>query len=367
MYALPEEKERPAITFAQLLEQRRWDDYLTFIQEAPKTYAVELGEELKRESRLRKAIREELLTERFEIRKYEPRLAQAEKELFSGRVIGVDGTVAKHRTLAGVRCQIGVVAVNYLNDKLRQSYYISEAKFEADYKEAVDVLKARETKGRVISDMVIRALLLYREREVAMRDEYKGAYKMLHGPLLAFELMTGLGRLRALEATLGILERVSRDPRCFSIISSTTQDDYMTLGMALEPGEYLAEPRYSLGDEIAANEDFMAEGKWRPGEFARMKEFLKECASRIAIGVIKVSERPYIFHAHRETFDLAAAIIARDALLQREKGFPLLIDYADSLCSEYFPAGDFASVLTYKLAKEGQFLSQMSERAMRVK
>ena len=363
---MPEKKEKESITFSELLTQKQWEDYGEFLAEAPSTYAKELEEDIKRERKIRNKIRENVL-EKFDIRKFEKLLPEAEELLFHGGVVGVDGTLSKQRTLSGVRCQIGIVAVNYFNEKIRQSYFISEASLQTDYEDVIDVLKQRESKNRVISDMVLRALMLYREREIATRSEFRDSYKMLHGPMLPFELMTGLGRLRALEATLGVLEKIIQDPKCFSIISSSTQEDYLTLGMALQRGEYLVDMDYSLGTEIASNEDFMEERKWRPTEFDRMKAFLKNYASKICIGVIKVSERPYVFQAHRDNFDLAAAIIARDSLLQREKGFPLLIDYADSLCTEYFPAGDFISLLTYKLAKEGEFLAQMSERSMRLK
>lgn len=360
------DKEKESITFSDLLTQKQWEDYGEFLAEAPSTYARELEEDIKREKKIRDKIRKNVL-EKFDIRRFEPRLLEAEELLFHGGVVGIDGTLSKQRTLSGVRCQIGIVAVNYFNEKIRQSYFISEASLQTDYEDVIDVLKQRESKNRVISDMVLRALMLYREREIGTREAFRDSYKMLHGPMLPFELMTGLGRLRALEATLGVLEKIIDDPKCFSIISSSTQEDYLTLGMALQPGEYLVDLDYSLGAEIASNPDFMEERKWRPSEFDRMKSFLKDYASRIRIGVIKVSERPYVFQAHRDTFDLAAAIIARDSLLQREKGFPLLIDYADSLCTEYFPAGDFISLLTYKLAKEGEFLAQMSERSMRLK
>jgi hypothetical protein len=360
-------KPKAEITFADLLNQKRWEDYGKFISEAPDTYAKELSADLKREEHVRQQIRKDLLSKRFTVRKFASGLKKAEELLFGGQVIGIDGTIAKQRTLAGLRCQIGIVAVNYFNEKVQKSYFISEANLRSEVNDVVGLLKSRETKNRVMSDLVARALMLYREREVAMRPEFANAYKLLHGPLLPFELMTGLGRLRALETTLSVLERLVADPKAVSIISSTTQDDYMTLGMALQPGEYLVDESFSLGDEIKSNEGFFPENKWRPEEYERVKKFLQQAASRIWIGIIKVSDRPYLFHAHRDSFHEAAAIIARDSLLQREKGFPLLIDYADTLCSDYFPAGDFLSILNFRLAREGRFLAETDERDMRRK
>lgn len=363
----PKKKSAVELSFAELLAQKQWESYGDFISQAPETYARELSEDLKREEIIRREIRQKLLPKQFAVKRYEPNLKAAEDLLFKGKVIGIDGTVAKQRTLAGLRCQIGVIAVNYYNEKVQKAYFISEASIRSDVEDVIEILKSREAKSRVLSDMVIRALMLYREREVAMRPEFANAYKLLHGPLLPFELMTGLGRLRALESTLDVLERLVSDPKVMSIISSTTQDDYLTLGMALEKGEYLVDESFSLGDEIRTNENFFGEGKWRTQEYERVKQFLEQVANQIWVGVIKVSDRPYVFHAHKTVFDQAAAIIARDALLQREKGFPLLIDYADTLCSEYFPSGDFLNILNYRLAREGQFLAATDERDMRVK
>lgn len=61
---------------------------------------------------------------------------------------------------------------------------------------------------------------------------------MYHGSLLPFELMTGLGRLRALETTLKILEAVIRNKKFFSVISRYQNDAFMRLGMTFIHGEY---------------------------------------------------------------------------------------------------------------------------------
>lgn len=355
------------LTFNDLLSQKQWVDYHSFITEAPAYYQKELSDDIAREKHLRQALRKEILERNYTLKTYESNLETAENLLFTGQVTGIDGTVATHQMLSGIRCQIGVVAVNYFNQKLRQSYYISETSLRHENEDILSVLQRREFKNRPISNLVIRALLLYREREVALRPEYTNNYKMLHGPLLPFELMTGLGRLRAFYTTIDLLKRITADPKIFSVVSTSRQNDYITLGTALNSGEYMVDEKYSLGDEVADDHDFMASQKWREREFDHMKEFLQKRVSKILVGVIRVGQRPYMFYAHRDTFDLAAAIIARDALMQREKGFPLLIDYADTLCSEYFPAGDFAQLMRYQMAREGEYLTESDEREMRLK
>jgi hypothetical protein len=43
------------------------------------------------------------------------------------------------------------------------------------------------------------------------------------------------------------------------------------------------------------------------------------------------------------------------------------VDYADNLCSTCFKASDFNKIIEYQLAKEGEFLSEMSEETLRQK
>ena len=136
---------------------------------------------------------------------------------------------------------------------------------------------------------------------------------------------------------------------------------------ALNSGEYFLLKHTNVGMELLRNDDFMAKDKWREEELLRMNHFLKQEASKILIGIIKISQHPYVFHAHQDYFEQAARIIARDAMFQREKGFPLLIDYADNLCSTLFKATDFNNIVEFKLAQEGKFLAEMPEDSLRQK
>ena len=123
-----------------------------------------------------------------------------------------------------------------------------------------------------------------------------------------------------------------------------------------------------LQNHLTTTSDFLSwSNKWREEEKAKVEEFIKNYASKICIGVIKISERPYVFHAHKDIFDLAAAIIARDSMFQQQKGFPLLIDYADNLCTEYFSGAQFNHMVDWELAKGDNYLREAGERRMREK
>lgn len=307
-------------------------------------------------------------TSRMTIRDVSPGLAKAEALLTDGNVVGVDATMAKYPMLSGVRAQIGVVAVNYRGEQIQHSFFISQASLRDEADDVLERIVQRAEKDDNLSDMHLRGIMMYREREAGMDPKFDGRYILYHGPLLPFELMSGLGRLRALDVTLELLKKVVDSKRCFSIISSTSFKDYTYFGLALENGQYLTSPEYTLEHHLTTTSDFLTwSNKWREDERKKVEEFIKNQASNISIGVIKISERPYVFHAHKAIFDLAAAVIARDSMFQKEKGFPLLIDYADNLCTEYFSGAQFNRMVDWELARNDSYLRESGERRMRVK
>jgi hypothetical protein len=331
-------------------------------------YAEEVVRHVQEEKELIKKIREHPAFKKLEIHNVKSKLSEAETLLSTGGVTGIDGTIARYRLFSGLRCQIGIVAVNYIGDKIRHSFYVSEADMREEPEDAIERVADRKINEDTLSDMALRGLMLYREREAGISKPFGAKYVMFHGPLLPFELMSGLGRLRALEATLDILRTIVREKRFFSIISTTAYQDYLTFGRAINPGEYLTASSYTLANHLSNTSSFLSyQDKWRAEERKTIETFLSDYADRIMIGVIRISDRPYVFHAHKDIFHQAAAIIARDAMFQREKGFPLLIDYADSLCSQYFSSSEFKALIEWELAKQGAYLSEAPEQSLRLK
>jgi len=316
---------------------------------------------------MREKIRE-FIEKNFEIRCIPSDLSDVRKKLTSGDVIGIDGTIAQHKTVSGTMAQIGVVAVNYLNDKIMHSFFITEAEYKEDIEKVTEYLLAHQPEEKILSNLVMRAILLYRERELGLNDVFRDKYKLFHGPLLPFELMSDLGRLRALDYTLDILKELIRNKKCFSIISRSQNDAYIRLGLSLSPGEYFSLKHRNVGTELIYDRNLLLhKEKWREEDLIKINHFLQKDASSLKIGVIKISRRPYVFQVHEEYFDFAAKVIAMDSMFQKEKGFPLLIDYADNLCSTFFKASDFNKIIEYQLAREGEFLSETSEEAFRNK
>jgi len=357
-----------AITFQDILNQKSWTRFEDYVSEGIKHYSDDLSKEIEKGKKLKVQIRK-FLKKNFTIKKIPSGLTEIENLLKTGQVIGIDGTVAQHKTISGTMAQIGVVAVNYLKEKIQHAYFISEAHYKQDIEEITDYLYAHEPVNRILSGPVIRAILLYREREIGLSDQFKDKFKMYHGPLLPFELLANPGRaeFKILDVTLKTLQAIIQNKKCFSIVSRSQNDAYLRLGLSLTPGEYI-ELRKDVGKELIEDRSLVSKPeKWRDEEYIQVTEFLNTTASKLKVGLIKISHRPYVFHAHQDNFDRAAQIIARDSYYQKEKGFPLLIDYADTLCSSYFKATDFNKIVNYQLASKGEFFSETSEEYLRQK
>ena len=355
-------------TFRQILNQKSWSSYEDYIAEGISEYSTELSKDVAEGRKHKKDIRE-FIEKNFEIRKIPSDLSAEKNLLTSGEVVGIDGTIATHKTITGTMAQLGVIAVNYLNEKIQHSYFISEAKYKEDIKDVVDYLFSHEMSNKVVSAPVLRAALQVRERELGLNDKFKDKYKIYHGPLIPFEMLANPGRaeLKILDVTVEVLEKIIANKKCMSIVSRSQNDAYIRIGLSLNPGEYV-QLKKSVGLEILEDRSLLKDkDRWREEDYLKVNNFINQRAMKIKVGVIKVSQRPYVFHAHEEIFDFAARIISRDSMFQKEKGFPLLVDYADNLCSTYFKASDFNKIIEYQLAKEGEFLSEMSEETLRQK
>lgn len=357
-----------SITFRDILNQKIWDRYEDYIAEGVSQYSQELSKDIKEGRKHRKKIRE-FIEKYFEIKRVPDDLSFEKDLLIKGEVVGIDGTIATHKTITGTMAQLGVVAVNYLNEKIQHSYFISEAKYKQNIEDVTEYLYAHEPVNKIISNVVLRTALQVRERELGLGDKFKEKYKIYHGPLIPFEMLANPGKaeFKILDVTLEILEKIINNRKCFSIVSRVQNDAYIRIGLSLNKGEYV-QLKKSVGLEMLEDRTLLKDrDRWRENDFLLVNNFVNTRATKIKIGVIKVSQRPYVFHAHEGIFDLAASIIFRDSLFQKEKGFPLLVDYADNLCSTFFKASDFNKIIEYQLAKEGEFLSELSEENLRQK
>ena len=88
---------------------------------------------------------------------------------------------------------------------------------------------------------------------------------------------------------------------------------------------------------------------------------------RIVKGVFRASELSpaQIFYAHEEHAHEAALIAIADSVLQEDRGFPMLIDLADTLCRATFGRETLIGSTQTAYAEAGEPFRYMTERQTR--
>lgn len=343
------------ISFVDLVNVDKWSDLPTFIKENDPNLENDIKESIK----FRKKLREKLLSDpefRSRIKRVsEDDLKWAEKQLLENNVCAADGTVSIFPMVSGGRARIGVVVTSYQNDKIEKILFISERqlmkKFDDPIKHFKELVSVRRKSG-----MVIRAIMLFGERQLILKR--KEEWKFVHGDLLPFELRTGLGKIRALDECLHLASKMIENKKVIGVIEGSQENiDLLNAGETLEKFEYLKLRgldidlnQYIYGDE----ERGITPARFNPEDRETMEKFIKNFGKHIFVGIFKVGMKPYIFQAHEEYFDKAAALVMKDASHQPMRGFPLLIDYADQICSKMLASQDFERQVMFKTAKISQ-------------
>lgn len=298
--------------------------------------------------------------------------------LFNGGVEACDGTVASHDTLPVTITQIGVCLVSYRGDQgswvhriFRRDLRTSAARNPIE--ETVALLEKRRKRGAVdqnnshdgLAELGRRGIMAYAERAVLL-EKSQAVWRMGHGNPTPYELVTGSGMPELLRASLDLMRKMVLEHRHFVFVpSSTKARDLLTIGNALQPLEYAI---------VDTNEDFLsriAEGHYRGETWGRLKQdvkdFVRECGPKIIVGMYRASSLSpaQMFYAHTDYAHEAALIAMADSVLQEHRGFPMLIDLADGLCSANFGADTFAASTQLAYARAGQPFRYLGERRTR--
>jgi hypothetical protein len=349
-------------SFSDFIASSEWDNHEEHFQKTQGVLRSELAENSRREREFRAKLTQKLNSEFARQVKTvtAEQILAARSVLASGDVVALDGTLAKFRLMSGTRSQIGIVAVNYKNDKTTHVTYVTEATYsEYDSTEDVfDYLRARKKSRPVISDLVLRATMAFWERKYAIQQAAK--WRIVHGELFPFELRSGLGELHALPESIKLFEEIAAIKTIGSVVSDSTGIDVL-LGFGLQPNQYLV--IRDLNEEYS---DWLhEEAHFSKTDEERFESFLLSTARDFRKCVYRVGDRPFLFYAHKEYLEEFGALLVADASLIRERGFPVLVDYADTICSSLFRAGDFERRIEYELSLQSELLREQSERAGR--
>jgi hypothetical protein len=295
--------------------------------------------------------------------------------LFNGGVEACDGTSVVHDTLPLTITQIGVCLVSYNGNQGAWAHRLFRrdlrSKLTDPVEEVLTVLERREKRegqgldGERLSELARRGIMTFAERAI-LKDKSQALWRMGHGNLVAYELVTGLwaSKKERFQLSLDLIDWFVNYKKFVFIPSAPRKRHWLMIGNALKPMEYAIVQ--TLQPDI---ENMLESGGYREESGVRplMRAFAKETAPKIAVGLYRVWDAapPYLFYAHVDNIDMAAHIAMADSLLQEHRGFPMLIDLADTVCSSTFGSDTFLSSVQNTYAELGQPFKYLGERETR--
>jgi hypothetical protein len=291
--------------------------------------------------------------------------------LFPGQVEAIDGTSVSHDTLPLGITQIGIAVVSYggTSATFSQRVYRKEiaGRSSDPFKAALEVIDRRDARAGVdqadgLSELARRGIMTFAERKI-LQDKASALWRIGHGAPAPYELLTGSGNMRLLEASLDVLRRMILHRKRFVFIpSAPAERGLLTIGNALSAGEYVV--INTIEHAIAR----IVEGGHYAARYKdKAMQFVRECGPHVMYGLYSASEHapPYMFYAHREDIHLAARIAIADSILRPARGFPMLIDVADVTCRSTFGAAGFYGIIHDAYAQAGAPMRYFGERETR--
>ncbi len=346
-------RTRRAPTFDEMVDLNAWQPVEGFFPAADDLITTDVCEAVD----LRRRLREELLAEAPQIadkicRPTPALLTWAKTQLFDGHVCAIDGTVSRSPSLSGGRARIGVAATSYMGKRIQRVLYVSYRQMAEPISSAIDYFEQLKRVNRT-SELLMRAVMAFAERSLALQR--KETWRFVHGELLPYELWAALGKGRPLRKRLGLAEQLVQAKNIIAVVEGSHNVQLLNAGELLDPGEYLdaRDLKVELQEFRRGRRDDGRGAHFRKEEGQQFDTFLERYGPIIRVGIFKTGLKTYIFHAHREVFDKAAALVLADASHQPIRGFPLLVDYADHLCGHYLAQHDFDRQAQFKTAKLG--------------
>lgn len=377
-----------AESFGESLDQTLDLDTWTPGEELSTLYSrleQEVAEAVTRETEMRKAIREQVFP-RLKRRPNAPSGAgvyQASERdiervhrsiLFNGALEACDGNSNVHDTLPLTITQLGVSLVSYSGEQGSWVHRLFRrdlrTKGQDPVEEALMVLEKRNERGGIgidertsrLSDLARRGIMTYAERSVLLNKSDR-PWRMGHGTPASYELLTGSGSMTLLVQSIEVLGKLLGEHKRFVFIPSSPRERMLlTIGEALRVLEYaVVDTAYERMLKIVENGHYAQRYK------LMAMELVNAIGPDVVIGVYRASNLSpaYVFYAHREYAHEAALIAIADSTLQEHRGFPMLIDLADTTCRSALGLEGFAPTVETAYIDAGAPFRYQGERSTR--
>lgn len=297
--------------------------------------------------------------------------------LFTGAVEACDGTSAVHDTLPVAIVQLGVCLVSYQGDQGSwvNRLYRRDLRLGAPdpLEEMLEVLERRRGRSGFdessprdrLTDLARRGLMAYAERAVLLHAS-PAPWRLGHGHPTPWELLTGSGMPELASLSLDLLHALVVGHRRFVFVPSGAADrTALTIGNALYPLEYAIID--TVEDALRRTADGHYRGQGWSALQPRVQQFVAEVGSQVVKGVYRASPLapPQLFYAHAGHAHEAALIVLADSVLHSHRGFPMLLDLADTVCSDTFGASSLTTAAQVAYAEAGAPFRYLTERQTR--
>jgi hypothetical protein len=296
--------------------------------------------------------------------------------LFNGGVEACDGTSVVHDTLPLTITQIGVCLVSYQGQQGSWAHRLFRRDLRAQVKDPVEEVLAvlerrekREAQGqdddRSLSQLARRGIMAYAERAI-LREKSKSLWRMGHGSPAPYELLTGLWASdgERLKISGELIRWYAEHKKFVFVPSAPRKRHWLMIGNALRPLEFaIVQTLKPELDNLIRNGGYREES----GALPVMRKLRDEVGPEMVVGVYRVwkAAPPFLFYAHVDYAEMAAHIAMADSLLQEHRGFPMLIDLADTVCAATFGVDDFRSSIYTAHANTGEPFRYLGERETR--
>jgi hypothetical protein len=346
----------------------------------------EVDEALAQENDMRKSVRD-VVFPRIAASDWAPKNAGVRKAkvsdlerihrglLFNGGVEACDGTSVVHDTIPLTITQIGVSLVSYNGSQGTWAHRLFRrdlrSRLADPVEEALAVLERRESREAVgsgadkMSELARRGIMAYAERAI-LKDKSTALWRMGHGSPAPYELLSNLWSSQSdrLRVALDLIDWYVNYKRFVFVPSEPRKRHLLTIGNALDPMEFAI--LQTLQPDI---EHMIETGGYRDDSGVRplMRQFCAEVAPHIVVGLYRVwkGSPPFLFYAHEDCADMAVRIAMADSMLQEHRGFPMLIDLADNICTSTFGPDTFKTSVEMAYSEAGEPFRYLSERTTR--
>lgn len=299
--------------------------------------------------------------------------------LFNGGTEASDGTMRVFESLPLTITQIGVALVSYNGSQGTYSHRLYRRDLREKgldpAEEALALLENRQRRSNdndiaeAVSVLFRRGIMAYAER-LLLLNKSSAPWRIGHGNPVPYELITGAGyEDLLLRPAITLLEELLlKHQRVLYVASNPADRVLRTIADTLNPLEFaVVEDMSEQLYKIMGSEENPRQAHYSERNAKVAQDFARDVGHAMVVGVYRASRSApgQVFYAHRDHTYEAATIAMADSVLQDFRGFPMLIDLADMICTATFDGATFTASIQTAFAQAGAPGRYLDERSTR--